>query len=574
MNIFRKFVLRMRESYIDTLAKMFEYSTSIYENNKMSELLDGKAGYTYGSFRKACDIESAKLCRYGIGAGEKIAILSQNTPNWTVAFFTAVAFGRIAVPILADSSESEITNILTHSGTKVLYVSKRLIGKVSQECLDRMVLVIDIESLKVIRRDESSYTCDGHTSSPLPDDIAALIYTSGTTCNAKGVMLSHRNFLTNVKIAYHTHKTSEKDRWLSILPMPHTYELSIGLLYPFFVGACVYYISKPPSTSVLLPAMKKVHPTVILSVPLVMEKVYRNSVAPIMKHSKFLQWMGDTMPWLLYPFIGMKLRTTFGGKLHFFGIGGAKLDETVEDFLKKAKFPYSIGYGMTECAPLICTAAPKLTHVGSTGCAAWGVSVKLDNVDPATGQGEIVVKGDNVMLGYYRDAARTREAFTDDGWLRTRDLAAQDAKGRFFIKGRLNSMIIGPSGENIYPEEIEEVINNMDSVNESVVVERNGHLVALVNLNENIIDWDLERGEKFVEKLEEIKASVMSYVNKRVNKSSTVHSVEVVDKPFEKTATMKIRRFLYKDSNTADADALKAAKENDNERDTSAELHE
>ncbi len=551
LNPFRRFLLHWRENYIDTLAKMFDYCTSLYEDNKLSVLLDGDAGYTYGEFRKVCDAESARLCRYGVGAGDKVAILSPNTPNWTVAFFTAVAFGRVSVPILANSSEDEIENILTHSGTKVLYVSKRLLHKVREECLNRMTLVVDIETLKTIRRDEEAFTCEGHTAVPQPDDIAALIYTSGTTGNAKGVMLSHRNFLTNVKIAFHTHKTTESDRWLSILPMPHTYELSIGVLYPFFVGACVYYISKPPSTSVLVPAMKKVRPTIILSVPLVIEKVYRNSVVPIMQHSRFLKWMGENMSWLLYPFIGMKLRTTFGGCLKFFGIGGAKLDETVEAFLKKAKFPYSIGYGMTECAPLICTAAPKLTHVGSTGCGAWGVSVRLNNVDAATGEGEIVVKGDNVMLGYYKDAARTREAFTDDGWLRTRDLASQDRKGRFYIKGRLGNMIIGPSGENIYPEEIEEVINNMDAVSESLVVERGGHLVALVNLNENILDWNFEKGEKLVEKIEGIKEAVLSYVNKHVGKSSKVSSVEVVEKPFEKTATMKIRRFLYKDSNTA-----------------------
>lgn len=545
MNIISRQILKLREKYVDTLAKLYDYSTTLYEKNKMSEMLGADMGYTYGSFRKKCDEISARLSRYGIGAGDRVAILSQNMPNWTVAMFSLVPFGRISVPILPDSSPTEITNILNHSECKAIFVSQRLLPKLSQECIDKMVLVIDIEKFEIIKRDDSSYTCNGRVISPLPDDLATIIYTSGTTGSAKGVMLSHRNLITNVKISYHAHKCTEKDKWLSILPMPHTYELSIGVLYPIFVGACVYYIQKPPTPSVLLPAIKTVKPTIMLSVPLVIEKIYKNSVVPTIAHSRILSWMKEKMPKLLYWFIGMKLKATFGGRLKFFGIGGAKLDETVESFLKMAKFPYAIGYGMTECAPLICTANTKQTKVGSTGGAAWNVTVRLNDVN-AKGEGEIQVKGDNVMLGYYKDPARTRTMFTDDGWLRTNDLAIRDEKGRYYIKGRLNNMIIGPSGENIYPEEIEKVINDMDEVNESIVMERDGRLVALVQFNDNIIDWDQEGEDKFFEKLEAKKQAVLNYVNRHVSKSSKVNSVEVVKEPFEKTATMKIRRFKYK----------------------------
>ena len=545
MNIISRQILKLREKYVDTLAKLYDYSTTLYEKNKMSEMLGADMGYTYGSFRKKCDEISARLSRYGIGAGDRVAILSQNMPNWTVAMFSLVPFGRISVPILPDSSPTEITNILNHSECKAIFVSQRLLPKLSQECIDKMVLVIDIEKFEIIKRDDSSYTCNGRVISPLQDDLATIIYTSGTTGSAKGVMLSHRNLITNVKISYHAHKCTEKDKWLSILPMPHTYELSIGVLYPIFVGACVYYIQKPPTPSVLLPAIKTVKPTIMLSVPLVIEKIYKNSVVPTIAHSRILSWMKEKMPKLLYWFIGMKLKATFGGRLKFFGIGGAKLDETVESFLKMAKFPYAIGYGMTECAPLICTANTKQTKVGSTGGAAWNVTVRLNDVN-AKGEGEIQVKGDNVMLGYYKDPARTRTMFTDDGWLRTNDLAIRDEKGRYYIKGRLNNMIIGPSGENIYPEEIEKVINDMDEVNESIVMERDGRLVALVQFNDNIIDWDQEGEDKFFEKLEARKQAVLNYVNRHVSKSSKVNSVEVVKEPFEKTATMKIRRFKYK----------------------------
>ena len=551
MNFISKKLMKLRERYIDTLAKLYEYSTVLYEKNRMSVMLDSDMQYTYGSFKKKCDEISRRLSRYGIGAGDKVAILSQNMPNWTVAMFSLVPFGRISVPILPDSSENEVTNILNHSGSKAIFISKKLLPKLSRECSDKMDLVIDIETFEIIKRNDDAFTCDGKTAQPGPDDIATLIYTSGTTGNAKGVMLSHRNLCQNIIASLHAHKCTEKDVWLSILPMAHTYELSIGVLYPIFVGACVYYIQKPPTPTVLLSAMKTVRPTVMLSVPLIIEKIYKNSVLPTIRHSRVLKWMKRHTPTLLCRLIGMKLKATFGGRLKFFGIGGSKLDIKVEEFLKKARFPYAIGYGLTETAPLICNAGVKYTKPGSTGVAAYGVTVKLLNVNPETGEGEIVCKGDNVMLGYYRDPARTRSVFTDDGWFRTNDLATVDEKGRYYIKGRLSNMILGPSGENIYPEEIESVINNMDEVNESVVLERNGRLVALVQFNDNIINWNQEGEDQFFEKLEARKQAILNYVNRHVNKSSKINDVEVVKEPFEKTATQKIRRYKYKKEESA-----------------------
>ena len=551
MNFISKKLMKLRERYIDTLAKLYEYSTVLYEKNRMSVMLDSDMQYTYGSFKKKCDEISRRLSRYGIGAGDKVAILSQNMPNWTVAMFSLVPFGRISVPILPDSSENEVTNILNHSGSKAIFISKKLLPKLSRECSDKMDLVIDIETFEIIKRNDDAFTCDGKTAQPGPDDIATLIYTSGTTGNAKGVMLSHRNLCQNIIASLHAHKCTEKDVWLSILPMAHTYELSIGVLYPIFVGACVYYIQKPPTPTVLLSAMKTVRPTVMLSVPLIIEKIYKNSVLPTIRHSRVLKWMKRHTPTLLCRLIGMKLKATFGGRLKFFGIGGSKLDIKVEEFLKKARFPYAIGYGLTETAPLICNAGVKYTKPGSTGVAAYGVTVKLLNVNPETGEGEIVCKGDNVMLGYYKDPARTRSVFTDDGWFRTNDLATVDEKGRYYIKGRLSNMILGPSGENIYPEEIESVINNMDEVNESVVLERNGRLVALVQFNDNIINWNQEGEDQFFEKLEARKQAILNYVNSHVNKSSKINDVEVVKEPFEKTATQKIRRYKYKKEESA-----------------------
>ena len=540
---------RMREKYVDTLAKLYEYATTVYSKNQYTQWYDTKeGGYTYSSFKAKCDGLSKKLKQYGIGAGDKVAILSQSMPNWSVAFFSIVPFGRIAIPILPDSSVNEVTNILEHSESKVIFVSQKLASKVTQECREKMTLVIDIDTFEVIKADEARFTCDGRTTVPTPDDIATIIYTSGTTGSAKGVVLSHRNLASNVITCYHSCKRTEKDRWLSVLPMAHTLEMTLCMLYPMYCGATVYYLPKPPVASLLLKALPIVKPTTMLTVPLIIEKVYKGSVLPTIRKSRTLTWMNEHMNGLMCKIIGMKLKKTFGGKISFYGIGGAKLDPEVENFLLKANFPYAIGYGLTETSPLLGYSMNGWRAVGSFGYPVYNVKLKLHNVNPETGEGEVVAKGPNVMLGYYKDPARTKSVFTEDGWFRTSDIAVQDEKGRYSIKGRNNNMILGPSGENIYPEEIENVINNLEGVSESIVVEREGKLVALVQPNENFVQWDKESEDKLYEKLDVWKAKLLKLTNKSVSKASQVSSVEVMKEPFEKTATQKIRRFKYKES--------------------------
>ena len=540
---------RMREKYVDTLAKLYDYATTIYSKNQYTQWYDTKeGGYTFNSFKGKCDSLSKKLTQYGIGSGDKVAILSQSMPNWSVAFFSIVPFGRIAIPILPDSSPNEVANILEHSESKVIFVSQRLASKISQEIIDKMTLVIDLDTFEVIKSDDNKFTCDGRTSIPTPDDIATIIYTSGTTGSAKGVVLSHRNLASNVITCYHSCKRTEKDRWLSVLPMAHTLEMTLSMLYPMYCGATVYYLPKPPVASLLMKALKMVKPTTMLTVPLIIEKVYKGSVLPTIKKSRTLTWMNENMNGLMCRIIGMKLKATFGGHISFYGIGGAKLDPEVESFLLKAKFPYAIGYGLTETSPLLGYSMKGWRAVGSFGYPVYNVRLRLDNVNPETGEGEIVAKGPNVMLGYYKDPTRTKSVFTEDGWFRTSDIAVQDEKGRFYIKGRNNNMILGPSGENIYPEEIENVINNVEGVSESIVVERDGKLVALVQPDENYIQWDKESEDKLYEKLDAWKAKLLKITNKNVSKASQVSSVEVMKEPFEKTATQKIRRFKYKKS--------------------------
>ena len=539
----------MREKYVDTIAKLYEYATTVYGKKQYTQWYDTKeGGYTYASFKEKCDGLSKKLTQYGIGAGDKVAILSQSMPNWSVAFYATTVFGRISIPILPDSSENEVTNIINHSESKVLFVSERLLPKINKDVMDKMVLVFNMDTLEVIKADDDKFTCDGKPSVPTPDEIATIIYTSGTTGSAKGVVLSHRNLASNVITCYHACKRTAKDRWLSILPMAHTLEMTLGMLYPMYCGASVYYLQKPPVPSILMKALKIVKPTTMLTVPMIIEKVYKNSVVPTIKKSRTLSWMNEHMNGLMCRIIGMKLKATFGGHVTFYGIGGAKLDPEVEAFLLKAKFPYAIGYGLTETSPLLGYAMHGWRAVGSLGYPVYNVQLKLYNVNPETGEGEIVAKGPNVMLGYYKDPQRTKSVFTEDGWFRTSDIAVMDEKGRFYIKGRNSNMILGASGENIYPEEIENVINNVEGVNESIVVERGGKLVALVQPQENFIQWDKESEDKLYEKLDAWKAKVLSMVNKNVSKASQVSSVEVMKEPFEKTATQKIRRFKYKES--------------------------
>jgi len=540
---------RNRENTCTTLHKVFDYATTNYAKRIAYQYVDGGQKYTYSEFKAKVEHLSQRMSRYGIKHGDRVAILSQNMPNWVVAFFAATAYGRIAVPMLPDSSENEVSNILSHSESKVLFISQRLMGKLSEACKEKLTLVIDIETFEFLKKDKNDFRCNGWVKDPQPDDLATIIYTSGTTGKAKGVMLSHRNICANLAASFKAQPAFKKDRFLSILPAAHAYEMNVSTLYSFYVGATCYTLQKPAAPAILIPAMKKVKPTIICSVPLIIEKVVKNSVLPTIQKSRVLSWADRKIPKILHWFIGRRMVSTFGGKLTFFGVGGAKLDPAVEQFLIECHFPYAVGYGLTETAPLVCNfMVNKRKRLGSIGVAAYNVDVRLDNVNPANGEGEIVCRGNNVMLGYYKDPERTIQVLDDEGWFHTNDIATVDKDGYYYIKGRLNNTILGPSGENIYPEEIEQVINNIEGVEESLVMERDGKLVALVKFQDNAINWDQAYEDKFFEELEARKKSVLDWVNKTVGKNSKIGEVDAMKEPFEKTATQKIRRFKYKDS--------------------------
>lgn len=493
----------------------------------------------------------------GIRQGDKVAILGSNMPNWGITYFAISFMGSVVVPLLPDFLPGEIDNILDHSGAKAIFISSSLMRKmddVKGKTLIHRIIMEDF-SFAGIPTYEANYIPG---SKPLnsydvkEEELAAIIYTSGTTGSSKGVMLTHKNISINVLACRKLKHIDETDRFLSILPLSHTLENTVGFLVPLFNGACVYYMKKAPSPSVLIPALQKVKPTVILTVPMVIEKIYYSKVYPALYGKGYIKALMAIPPIrkILHGAAGKKLMQTFGGSIQFFGIGGAKLNTNVEKFLNEADFPYAIGYGLTETAPLLAGAVPGKTKVGSTGPAVEGVEMKIHDPDPLTGEGEIWAKGSNVMKGYYKEPALTEQVLTPDGWFKTGDLGVFDRDQKLYIKGRLKNIIVGSSGENIYPEEIESVINNFRHVVESIVIQKKGKLVALVHINREEIEEAYhhlrEEVSQFVEKkTEEILQELKIYVNARVNKFSQLQSIVLQQDPFQKTATKKIKRFLY-----------------------------
>lgn len=535
-----------------TLRSLFEYSTKSFGKNKAFYFINGD-GYTYSEFRDKSIEISRLLSEYGISKGDKVGILSQNMPNWSISFFSVTAFGRVAVPMLPDFSESDIKFILKHSESKALFVSDKLFSKIAEKAKDRLSVIINIDTFEILKGEKVEKPAPEIQEEDIDtEDLCSIIYTSGTTGSSKGVMLSNKNFGVNLCAACEMRPTFEWDVWLSLLPLSHTLENSLCLILPFSAGSAVYYLDKAPTPSILMNALATVRPTTILAVPLIIEKIYRTSILPQLKKSAITRFMlripvGRK---LLHKVAGKKLAEKFGGRLRFFGIGGAKLNPEVERFLLEGKFPYGIGYGLTETSPLLAGASPHMVRLGSTGPKALGVTLKLINIDPTTGIGEIVAKGENVMMGYYKNPEATAETFTEDGWFRTKDLAIFDKDGWVYIKGRVSNTIIGPSGENIYPEEIESVINSHELVNESIVTEnKGGRLTALIHFNQEKLDAFLNSTDEFKkeaqEKFETLKKEILDYVNEKVSKFSRISNIEDQDSEFEKTATQKIKRYLY-----------------------------
>jgi len=517
----------------------------------------GEEPLTWETANRRKNAVCALLEKNGICQGDKVALLSTNMPNWAIAYFSITGMGAVVVPILPDFSVTEVANVLEHSEAKALFISSGLLGRIEGFKSENLKTIIQIEDFSLILSDNNSSV---YNEEDVPeknyevaeDDLASIIYTSGTTGRSKGVMLSHKNISFNATRGKIIQSVDENDRFLSVLPLSHTYENTLGLILPLLGGSCVYYLRKPPTPPVLLPALELVKPTVMLTVPLIIEKVYFNKVLPTFREKTVLRLLYK-IPFfrkILNGAAGKKLYKTFGGNLKFYGIGGAKLNKTVEQFLREARFPYAIGYGLTETSPLLAGANPKETVFTSTGPAIKDIEIIINNPDKKTGEGEIWARGASVMKGYYKEPAMTAEVLTPDGWFKTGDLGTLDKNNNLYIKGRLKNMIVGASGENIYPEEIESVINNFRFVVESLVVQKKGKLVAYVHLNMEELEKKYQNlkqdmSDIYEQKKEELLAELKEYVNSQVNKFSQIYRVELQPVPFQKTATLKIKRFLY-----------------------------
>ena len=499
----------------------------------------------------------------GINKEEKIALCGKNSTQWAVAFMAAMTYGAVPVPILHEFKPDQIHNLLNHSDSRILFCDFAIYKSIDITTSPEVDAVFNIAdySLLYSKNTDIDYARahlnelfgKSYPERFTPNDVvyekpdvnrlAIINYTSGSTGFSKGVMIPYRAISSNIdfglqKLTF----LGPKDNTICMLPMAHMYGLAIELLHPLSKGCHVHFITRVPSPKVVMDAFAATRPRLIITVPLVLEKIIKNKVFPLLE--KPYMRLLTTMPFvndILLTKIKNKLQETFGGQLVEIIIGGAALNADVERFLRRIRFPYTVGYGMTECAPLISYAGHEENRPGSCGKCVSNMEIKVDSDDPEHIPGELLVKGANVMLGYYKNPEETATAIRN-GWLYTGDICTVDADGFIYIRGRNKNMILGASGQNIYPEEIEQQLNNMPYVNESIVVERNHRLVALVHP-----DYDTATQQGIdAEQLMQIMNDNIARLNKELPSYSCVSSLEIHEEEFEKTPKRSIRRFLYK----------------------------
>ena len=543
----------------------------------------GEDGLTYQEAQQKVIQLQAMFKDLGLKQGDKIAICSENMPHWGIVYLAITAMGAIAVPILPDFHTNEIHHIIKHSEVKAIFVSHKLSAKLNEDDFSSSLsYVFSLETFDLIEDKtpkHSEFFVKGvqtiaqmkdkaikfakqkkllkmseidNTLTINPNDLAVIIYTSGTTGQSKGVMLSHYNLMSQLYQANTLTDIHEKDRFLSILPLAHTFECSVGFLVPFSNGGSIHYINRVPSPKIILAAMQTVKPTCMLSVPLVIEKIYKNKILVEFNKNKLTKYLYNNVGFVrkkLNKIAGQKLMQSFGGEMKFFGIGGAKLSSYVEQFLLEANFPYAIGYGLTETAPIIAGAVPGNTRLGTTGIFVPDIEYRFIKQNEEDKEGELHVRGPNVMLGYYKEEERTKEVLDEDGWFNTGDLGYADEMGILTISGRTKNVIISSSGENIYPESIENVINRHSLVIDSMVYELDKKLVAKIYIDYDLFDeqhnlkteTDSDLHKEILVLLEDIK----NESNGLLSSFSKLNSVVEQTEPFIKTPTKKIKRYMH-----------------------------
>lgn len=548
---------------IENFIKLYERSFA--ENWELPALTDYSKGNTLTYGGMADQIAKIHLLfeSLGIQQGDKIAVCGKDSANWVKVFMATVTYGAVIVPILADFNPVDITHIVNHSGAIMLFVSDSIWEHIEPEKLLNVKGVISLDqektthevagfelsrNLRLLRRRFNRKYPEGYKASDIKyadrdnSELAEINYTSGTTGFSKGVMLTGENLSGNVCFGIYAKLFIRGAHTLSFLPLAHAYGCAFDMLTPLTQGVHVYILGKTPSPRVLLKAMADVRPRLVISVPLILEKIYKNQILPMISKGS-VRWT-LAVPFLdtyVYSKIRKKLIEAFGGQFEQVIVGGAALNHEVEEFLHKIKFPFTVGYGMTECGPLISYTPWTQFVVGSCGQTIPDMESKVDSPDPENIPGEILVRGVNRMKGYYKNQEATDAVIDKDGWLHTGDVGTRSADGTLFLRGRNKTMILSASGQNIYPEEIEAKLNNMPYVSESLVVERDGKLVALVYP-------DYEEADKLglgIADLDDTMENVRKELNKIVAPYEKVAKIILMQHEFEKTPKRSIKRFLY-----------------------------
>ncbi len=525
--------------------------------------LNNIGGETFTYAQMATQIEKFHLVfeKLGFKKGDRIAICAQNGARWGMAYLAVNTYETVIVPILADFTPESVNHLVNHSESVALFTNEAKWKKLDITKMPLLKLVVDVDTWKTLWVADPSVQAvydqmdtlfaakypngygpdDVHFPTDNWDELSTINYTSGSTGDPKGVMLTYRNFSANVD--YSQRNVPAGDKMVSMLPMAHMYGLVIEFIYPLCNGTSIYWLGKTPTPAALLKAFADVKPYLLITVPLVMEKIYKSKVKPTLDKPavKFLLKIPGINN-IIYKKVKDGLVQAFGGNVQEFIMGGAALNPEVEKLFKRIKFPYLVGYGMTEACPLLAYEHWTKYVAGSCGKCVDVAEVRIDSEDPQHVVGEIQARGENIMIGYYKNPEATANAFTADGWLKTGDLGIIDAEGNIFIRGRSKNMILGPSGQNIYPEEIEAIVNNQPYVVESVVVDRGGKLVALVFPDEQAIAKDLLDAEA----KSDIPENIRNGANRQLPAYSQIYKVELQSQPFEKTPKMSIKRFLYK----------------------------
>ena len=495
----------------------------------------------------------------GVEKGDRVALAAKNSARWAMAFLSIATYRGVAVSILADFNPADIAGLVNHSDSKVLFTDPKTWEAMNANPMPELKAVINVEDYSPIFYVEdisaamkratvqaesfSAAMKEAVTNYEIGDmdDLAIINYTSGTTSSPKGVMLSSRNISSNMEFAHRNIPIQPGDQIMSMLPLAHMYGMAFEFLYPLSGGCHVYFLGKTPTPTILMQALADIKPYLLITVPLVLEKIFKGKVMPTL--NKPLMRVLTSIPGIkniIYGKVYKQLMGVFGGKIRSIVVGGAAISRPVENVMKAVKLPYTVGYGMTECAPLIGYSPWDTFRLGSCGRAVDNVEVRIESEDPTKIVGEIQVKGDNVMQGYFKNPEATAAAFTEDGYLRTGDLGIIDKQGNIFIKGRSKCMILSPNGQNIYPEEIESKLNSMPHVAESLVVDRGHVLVAIVALSPE----DQKSGN--MEELKQIMEQNREELNKAMPAYSKISKIEIIEEGFEHTPKQSIKRFLYK----------------------------